>query len=53
VEFYARIRKGKIRVPPYKFEDGELVKVTLEKLKKEKRWKTNDKRFFGPIARGY
>jgi hypothetical protein len=35
MEFYARIRKGKIRVPPYKFEDGELVKVKLEKIRKE------------------
>jgi hypothetical protein len=36
MEFLAKIRKGRIRIPPTRqFKDGEVVKVTVEAIEKE------------------
>jgi hypothetical protein len=36
VEFIARVKKGKIKVPPvFDVREGELIKVKLEKIRKE------------------
>jgi translation initiation factor IF-1 len=36
VNFLAKIRKGKIRIPPTKdFRDGDIVEVTITPVKEE------------------